>query len=196
MRQNREPENKALAKDLRDSGAAGTPTRSGGTAVGDLVEEPVKVMRLGRMILQLLEEVRSGPLDDAARVRLSQIHERSVKELQDSLPRELTEELHRIWVPSPGGSQASGEELRVGQAQLAGWLEGLVHNIQAAIAQQQALTRHLVPAIPGGVFPTNAVIIPGSVPSNDGLQHRIGRPQDTNTGTRAAGSDGPPGQYL
>jgi hypothetical protein len=189
MRRNREPENQTLANDICDS-------RAGEAAMANLVEEPVKVIRIGRMLLQLLDEVRSASLDDAARARLSEIHERSVKELQDSLPPELAEELCRIWVPVSGGSQASGEEVRVGQAQLAGWLEGLVHNIQATIAQQQALTRYLSPGIPGRVFPMNAVIIPGSILSNNALQHGIAGPKDPCAGASPAGADAPPGQYL
>jgi len=181
--------NQELAKDVR-GGTAGE------AAVAHLVEEPVKVVRIGTMILQLLDEVRSAPLDDAARARLSEIHERSVKELQDSLPRELTEELRRIWVPSPGGAQASGEELRVGQAQLAGWLEGLVHNIQATIAQQQALTRNMVPVTPGMPFPAATVVIPGALLTNAAHQDRTGPAKDVTPGTSPASAAAPPGQYL
>lgn len=189
MRQDREPWNRALANDNPDS-------RPGEAAVVNLVEEPVKVVRIGTMILQLLDEVRSAPLDDAARVRLSEIHERSVKELQDSLPRELTEELRRIWVPSPGGAQASGEELRVGQAQLAGWLEGLVRNIQATIAQQQALTRKMVPVTPGMGFPAATVVIPAALLTNAAQQDRTGPVKDVTPSTSPASAATPTGQYL
>lgn len=189
MRQNREPGKQALAQDIRDSTA-------GEAAVANLVEEPVKVVRIGTMILQLLDEVRSAPLDDAARARLSEIHERSVKELQDSLPRELTEELRRIWVPSPGGAQASGEELRIGQAQLAGWLEGLVHNIRATIAQQQALTRNMVPVTPGMGFPAATVVIPAALLTDTAPQDGTGPPKDGTPRTSPASAAAPTGQYL
>ena len=74
----------------------------------DLVDEPAKVMRIGTMIRQLLEEVKSAPLDEAARERLAEIHERSIKELEDGLAPELVEELERISLPFPENSHASG----------------------------------------------------------------------------------------
>ncbi len=103
----------------------------------ELVDEPAKVMRIGTMIRQLLEEVKAAPLDDAARGRLAEIHERSIKELEDGLAPELIEELERISLPFPDEKAPSDAELRIAQAQLVGWLEGLFHGIQAAIAAQQ-----------------------------------------------------------
>lgn len=101
------------------------------------VEEPAKVMRLGAMIKQLLEEVRSAPLDDAARERMAQIHERSLAELESGLSPELNEELHRITLPFTENQTPSDGELRIAQAQLVGWLEGLFHGIQTALVAQQ-----------------------------------------------------------
>ena len=109
----------------------------------DLVEHPGKVMRIASMIKQLLEEVRSSPLDDAGRTRLAEIHRRSISELEDGLAPELVEELERITLPF-GDDTPSDAELRIAQAQLVGWLEGLFHGIQAALfAQQMAAQQQL-----------------------------------------------------
>ncbi len=102
----------------------------------DLVEQPAKVMRIGGMIRQLLEEVKAAPLDEASRVRLREIHEQSISELEDGLAPELVDELERLSLPF-GESTPSEAELRVAQAQLVGWLEGLFHGIQAALYAQQ-----------------------------------------------------------
>ncbi|MFE7506224.1 bacterial proteasome activator family protein [Promicromonospora sp. NPDC057488] len=101
------------------------------------VEEPAKVMRIGGMIKRLLDEVRDAPLDEAARSRLAEIHERSIHELEDGLSPDLVDELHRITLPFTDDSAPSDAELRVAQAQLVGWLEGLFHGIQTALVAQQ-----------------------------------------------------------
>ena len=106
-----------------------------------LVEQPAKVMRIGSMIRQLLEEVKSAPLDDAGRQRLMQIHRRSIKELETGLAPELVEELERLTLPFTGDETPSDAELRISQAQLVGWLEGLFHGIQTAIYAQQMAAR-------------------------------------------------------
>src|SRR3954463_13733480 len=95
--------------------------------VTNLVEQPAKVMRIGTMIKQLLDEVRSAPLDDAARIRLAEIHQRSLAELEEGLSPELVDELHRITLPFVEEQAPSDAELRIAQAQLVGWLEGLFH---------------------------------------------------------------------
>ena len=105
--------------------------------VADMVEQPAKVMRIGTMIKQLLEEVRSAPLDDASRARLREIHERSIKELEQGLAPELRDELHRLSLPFRDDETPTDSELRVAQAQLVGWLEGLFHGIQATLFAQQ-----------------------------------------------------------
>ena len=110
-------------------------------SVGDLVEEPAKVMRIGTMIKQLLEEVRVAPLDDASRDRLREIHQTSVKELEQALAPELQSELERLVRPFTDDSTPSDAELRIAQAQLVGWLEGLFHGIQTALFAQQMAAR-------------------------------------------------------
>lgn len=106
----------------------------------ELVEQPAKVMRIGSMIKQLLEEVKAAPLDEASRTRLKEIHQASVAELEDGLAPELVEELERLSLPFSSGTP-SESELRITQAQLVGWLEGLFHGIQTAIYAQQMAAR-------------------------------------------------------
>ena len=118
---------------------AGTePTPSDPTS---LVQQPAKVMRIGTMIKQLLDEVKSAPLDEAARVRLSEIYAQSIKELEDGLSPELVDELERLSLPFATDQAPSEAELRIAQAQLVGWLEGLFHGIQAAIFAQQVAAK-------------------------------------------------------
>ncbi len=107
----------------------------------DLIEQPAKVMRIGSMIKQLLEEVRTAPLDEAGRVRLAAIHQRSIKELEQGLAPELIDELERITLPFTTEEAPSDAELRIAQAQLVGWLEGLFHGIQTALFAQQMAAR-------------------------------------------------------
>ncbi|UAL29612.1 bacterial proteasome activator family protein [Nocardioides rotundus] len=107
----------------------------------ELVEQPAKVMRIGGMIKNLLEEVRSAPLDEASRNRLKEIHQRSIKELETGLAPELVEELERLSLPFTEEGTPSEAELRIAQAQLVGWLEGLFHGIQTAIYAQQMAAR-------------------------------------------------------
>jgi hypothetical protein len=123
----------------------------------ELVEQPAKVMRIGAMVKQLLEEVRSAPLDEAGRTRLAEIHRRSISELEQGLAPELIDELERITLPFSDDAP-SDAELRIAQAQLVGWLEGLFHGIQTALfaqqmaAQQQfqSMRRALPPGHPDG----------------------------------------------
>ncbi|MCW2515471.1 MAG: hypothetical protein JWR11_4513 [Mycobacterium sp.] len=112
-----------------------------GKPLSDLVEQPAKVMRIGTMIKQLLEEVRAAPLDDASRGRLREIHARSVRELEEGLAPELREELERLALPFGEETLPSDAELRIAQAQLVGWLEGLFHGIQTALFAQQMAAR-------------------------------------------------------
>jgi hypothetical protein len=109
--------------------------------ITDLVEQPAKVMRIGSMIRQLLEEVKAAPLDEASRQRLKEIHAASVKELETGLAPELVEELERLSLPFTEEATPSEGELRIAQAQLVGWLEGLFHGIQTAIYAQQIAAR-------------------------------------------------------
>src|SRR4051794_20451506 len=156
----------------------------GQTSPADLVEQPAKVMRIGSMIKQLLEEVRNAPLDEAGRARLAEIHRRSIKELEDGLAPELIEELDRIALPFSEDHPPTDAELRIAQAQLVGWLEGLFHGIQTALfAQQMAAQQQLAQmrrALPPGHPQEVAMGQPG-MPGGP-------MPQD--------GSSGPTGQYL
>jgi hypothetical protein len=121
-------------------------------SVGDLVEQPAKVMRIGGMIRQLLDEVKAAPLDEASRARLRDIHLQSIKELEDGLASELIEELDRLSLPFDAETPSEGE-LRIAQAQLVGWLEGLFHGIQATLyaqqVQAQAQFQNMRLALPG-----------------------------------------------
>lgn len=125
----------------------------GGSSVADLVEQPAKVMRVGSMIRQLLEEVRSAPLDEASRNRLKDIHQASIKELEEGLAPELVEELERLSLPFTEDATPSDAELRIAQAQLVGWLEGLFHGIQTAIYAQQMAARAQFEQIRRGLPP-------------------------------------------
>ena len=113
----------------------------GERSLTELVEQPAKVMRIGSMIRQLLEEVKAAPLDEASRVRLADIHRASIKELEQGLAPELVEELERLSLPFTENTTPSEGELRIAQAQLVGWLEGLFHGIQTAIYAQQMASR-------------------------------------------------------
>jgi hypothetical protein len=111
------------------------------SAVTGMVSQPDKVMRIGTMIKQLLEEVRAAPLDDRSRSRLRDIHTSSIRELADGLSPDLRAELERISLPLSETEIPSDAELRIAQAQLVGWLEGLFHGLQAALMAQQMAAR-------------------------------------------------------
>ena len=135
--------------------------------VTEMVEQPAKVMRIGSMIRQLLEEVRAAPLDEKSRVRLKEIHASSIKELEDGLAPELVDELERLSLPFTDESTPSESELRIAQAQLVGWLEGLFHGIQTTLFAQQMAARaqleQMRRALPPGTMPSGAVP-PGAMP--------------------------------
>lgn len=154
-----------------------------------LIEQPAKVMRIGSMIKQLLEEVRSAPLDEAARQRLTEIHKRSITELEDGLAPELVEELERLSLPFTQDTAPSVDELRIAQAQLVGWLEGLFHGIQAALVAQQMAARLQLEQMRGGgggraALPAGRAGIPGFGLPTPSDQHGPGD------------QTGPTGQYL
>jgi hypothetical protein len=132
---------------------------SGERPVVEMVEQPAKVMRIGSMIRQLLEEVRAAPLDEKSRARLREIHQSSIKELEDGLAPELVEELDRLSLPF-SEDLPSEAELRVAQAQLVGWLEGLFHGIQTTLFAQQMAARaqleQMRRALPPGIVPGTA----------------------------------------
>jgi len=150
--------------------------------IGGLVGEPAKVMRIGTMIKQLLDEVRSAPLDDAARARLAEVHERSLRELEDGLSPELVAELHRITLPFVDDeTPPSDAELRIAQAQLVGWLEGLFHGIQTALVAQQMATQAQLSGmrrqLPPGHRPPGApgLTLPGEDPGAPGGEQGTGQ---------------------
>jgi hypothetical protein len=125
--------------------------------ITELVEQPAKVMRIGSMIRQLLDEVKAAPLDEASRARLKDIHKSSIKELEDGLAPELVQELERLSLPFTDGQVPSESELRIAQAQLVGWLEGLFHGIQTTLFAQQMAARaqleQMRRALPAGMVP-------------------------------------------
>jgi Bacterial proteasome activator len=127
--------------------------------VTEMVEQPAKVMRIGSMIRQFLEEVRAAPLDEKSRARLKEIHQSSVKELEDGLAPELVDELERLSLPFTDEEVPSEAELRVAQAQLVGWLEGLFHGIQTTLFAQQMAARaqleQMRRALPPGMMPSD-----------------------------------------
>ena len=124
--------------------------------ITEMVEQPAKVMRIGSMIRQLLEEVKSAPLDEKSRARLKEIHQNSIKELEDGLAPELVAELERLSLPFEDATPSEAE-LRVAQAQLVGWLEGLFHGIQTTLFAQQMAARaqleQMRRALPPGLMP-------------------------------------------
>ncbi|MDL9937675.1 bacterial proteasome activator family protein [Gordonia sp. ABSL1-1] len=135
------------------AGAADGKATEEQSSVADMVEQPAKVMRIGTMIKQLLEEVRAAPLDDASRVRLREIHQSSIRELEDGLAPELREELERLALPFTDDATPSDAELRIAQAQLVGWLEGLFHGIQTALFAQQMAARAQLEQMRQGALP-------------------------------------------
>ncbi|MET1022043.1 MAG: bacterial proteasome activator family protein [Arthrobacter sp.] len=166
----------------------------------ELVDEPAKVMRIGTMMKQLLDEVKSAPLDEAARVRLAEIHERSIQELEDGLAPELVEELERITLPFPADGTPSDAELRIAQAQLVGWLEGLFHGIQTALAAQHAARDRSPAQTQLRQLPPGTVIAPGVIIGENGEPQRAPEP---GLGTDPSQPPAPPadpnhgpGQYL
>ena len=180
-----------------DGGSPAGGRRGKRSSLQDLVDEPAKVMRIGTMIRQLLEEVKGAPLDEAARNRLAEIHERSIAELEDGLAPELVDELHRISLPFSDEAIPSESELRVAQAQLVGWLEGLFHGIQTAIAAQQAAHQLAAAQVQLRQLPPGTMIAPGVVIGENGepqrapgMGHPLGAP-----GERKEPDHGP-GQYL
>ncbi len=139
----------------------------GQRSVVELVQQPAKVMRIGTMIKQLLEEVRAAPLDDASRSRLREIHATSIRELEDGLAPELRDELERLALPFTEDTVPSDAELRIAQAQLVGWLEGLFHGIQTALFAQQMAARAQLEhmrqgALPPGLAEQGSPMSPGA----------------------------------
>jgi Bacterial proteasome activator len=161
--------------------------------VTGMVEQPAKVMRIGTMIKQLLEEVRAAPLDEAGRHRLREIHESSIRELEEGLSPDLRAELDRLTLPF-GTGVPSEAELRIAQAQLVGWLEGLFHGIQTALFAQQMAARAQLEQMRGRALPgapgDQLAVGPGGqvlIPAGGQFGRQAGPERDDGQGT---------GQYL
>lgn len=114
---------------------------SGDGMESETVSQPAKLMRIGSMLKQLLDEAKAAPLDEKARLRLREIYETSVQELAQGLSPDLQTELASLALPF-ADEAPSDAELRVAQAQLVGWLEGLFHGIQATLFAQQMAARN------------------------------------------------------
>jgi Protein of unknown function (DUF2587) len=162
MNEHREPPAEQLGK-VVVVGPDGVAIETDASEVGgerpvtEMVEQPAKVMRIGSMIRQLLDEVKAAPLDEKSRARLKEIHESSIKELEEGLAPELVDELERLSLPFAEGEIPSEAELRIAQAQLVGWLEGLFHGIQTTLFAQQMAARaqleQMRRALPPGMMP-------------------------------------------
>ena len=137
------------------------------------IEQPAKLLRIAVMIRELLEEVRREPLDEHAREHLRDIHAKVVAELKTGLSGTLVEELDRISLPLPATGVPTDSEIRIAQAQLLGWLEGLFQGIQAAIATQQLAAQAQLMEM-----------------------RRRGLPPGMGAPPQPEGQEGPPGQYL
>jgi hypothetical protein len=137
---------------------------SNGGIPQETVTEPAKVMRIGSMIKQLLDEVHASTLDSPSRERLAEIYDRSIVELTEALSPDLATELRSLTLPFRDGEVPTDGEIRVAKAQLVGWLEGLFHGIQATLFAQQIAARQQLEQmrqLPGGVTP-GAVDRPGT----------------------------------
>src|SRR6266480_5258729 len=161
MNQGADPDGKVVVVGPDGMAVQGSEGDHGGERpVLEMVEQPAKVMRIGSMIRQLLDEVKAAPLDEKSRARLAEIHRSSIKELEDGLAPELVEELERLSLPFTEGDTPSESELRVAQAQLVGWLEGLFHGIQTTLFAQQMAARAQLEQM-------RKALPPGSMPSGD-----------------------------
>jgi hypothetical protein len=145
------------------------------------VAHPTKLIRIASMIRGLVEEVRQTSLDEPGQKRLQDIYNRSVAELKEALTENLQKELDALAAPLEGGSTES--EIRVAQAQLLGWLEGLFHGIQAALWAQHAQAQSALEEMRRRGLPSGPPVGPGREP---------GRQQ----GSESPEPPGPPGQYL
>ena len=164
------------------SGPAKSPEAEG------TIEEPAKVMRIGSMIKQLLDEVRQAPLDDRSRVRMREIYQISVKELASSLSPDLRAELESLALPFTDDEVPSDAELRVAQAQLVGWLEGLFHGIQATLFAQQMAAQAQLQQIRQPGLPPGIMVGPGGGP--------VGGPGGGPGMVAPATEENRPGNYL
>jgi Protein of unknown function (DUF2587) len=158
--------------------SGGDDDESSEPSITDMVEQPAKVMRIGSMIKQLLEEVRAAPLDEKSRARLKEIHKSSIEELEKGLAPELIDELERLSLPFTEEDLPSDAELRIAQAQLVGWLEGLFHGIQTALFAQQMAARAQLEQMRRALPPGVGIAPPGMVPGQQPGQQQGDQRQD------------------
>jgi hypothetical protein len=176
------PDGNPVAVQADNGDEDGQEGEGGERNVTELVEQPAKVMRIGRMVQQLLEEVKAAPLDEAGRKRLAGVLHTSITELKDGLAPELDDELDRLIEPFDDQTP-SESELRIAQATLVGWLEGLFHGIQTAIYAQQMAARAQLEQI--------RALPPGSLQGQPG---QMGQPGAAAEDGHEQGSQG--GMYL
>ncbi len=135
-----DPTNGPPAAIAPDEVLGGAAAEDGEDRKTESINEPAKVLRIGSMVKTLLDEVRAAPLDDKSRVRLREIYEQSIRDLSEGLSPDLVAELEALALPFDSDTP-SDAELRIAQAQLVGWLEGLFHGIQATLMSQQMAAR-------------------------------------------------------
>jgi hypothetical protein len=133
----------------------------------ETVSQPSKLIRIATMVKSMLEEVRQASLDEAGRQRLRQIYDRSLSELSEVLSEDLREELDEVMVPF-GEGLPSESELRIAQAQLVGWLEGLFHGIQATMMTQQMMAQQQLEQMRRRALPS------GQQPEGPGMNNPTG----------------------
>ena len=157
---------------------------------GERVSSPRKVMRIGAMLKELLGEVRNMPLDETSREKLAEVHDTSVKELSACLSPDLQAELHALTLPfdneAAEGAALTDGELRIAQAQLVGWLDGLLHGIQTAMAAQRATTAK----------PPTGVVASVAAPSSSEKSETNSDLNDDAAPETVDDDDARPGQYL
>jgi hypothetical protein len=156
---------------IAPGGMAAAGNEDPAAAEVESIESPAKVMRVGSMVKQLLDEVRGAPLDEASRERMAEIYHTSVDMLADALSPDLQKELRELATPFDEGTVPTEAELRVAQAQLVGWLEGLFHGIQATLFAQQLAARQQLEQMRGQLMPGQ---IPGQQPGPDQGRERPG----------------------
>ena len=132
-----------------DGGLVVVETPTDGDDLPGRIEEPAKLLRIASMTRSMLEEVRTATLDEEGRARLRAVFDATLEQLHTVLTEDLREELSEVFVPLDEGVPTQAE-IRVAQAQLIGWLEGLFNGIQAAIMTQQMAARSQLQQIRGG----------------------------------------------
>lgn len=130
--------------------------------VDETVDHPAKVMRIGTMMKQLLEEVRVATLDEPSRDRLREIYDTSITEIGSALSPDLRAELSRLALPFSAGETPSSSELQIAKAQLVGWLEGLVQGMQAMLFAQQMAAQQQLQSMRGQLGPGDAAPAPAT----------------------------------